>query len=235
MAKGELPLTIQEAMGNYFENTACLGEGDMRAPVTMEALQRTETRDFWVIYKKKRSRAEVMELMLNLVAEGFSIPAILQEPGMPQPRTYIAWLSDYKPFADLMEQAERMRALILSEQSLEIMDNCSDPKMVFRDKTRAELRMKMAEVLHSKRYGKKQNVDITHSLGDLSSPEVWSRFRSVLISHAELIQNNTGVKIEVPTIQDAEVIKEDEEEQPEQTQETLGMEGDPFLSALEEE
>ena len=231
---GNLPLTLQEAMGRYFEENASLGEGDLRASITLEALQRTETADHWVIYRKKRSRADVMELLLNLVASGFSIPAILQEPGMPHPRTYMGWLNDYKPFAELMEQAEKMRAIILAEQSLQIMDGCEDPKMVFRDKTKAELRMRMAEVLHGKKFGKKQNVDVTHNFMDLSSPEVWSRFESVLISHAALIEANTRVKIIVPKIEEAEIVKEEVETSvPDQA--SIGMQGNNQWDFLEEE
>jgi hypothetical protein len=226
---GKLSLTLQDAMGNWFMENPCMGRGDVRAEVTIEALQRTETADYWVINRKRLYRADVMELMLDLTCSGFSIPAILAMPGMPKNRTYITWINEYKVFADLMDASEQMRALILSEQALEIMDDTNDPtgKQAFRDKTRAELRMRMAEVLHTKRYGKKQMVDVTHHNDDLSSPEVWSRFRSVLVTHAEMIESATGIKILVPSeVQDAQIVRPDEEgffEAPDV--QTLGMEG----------
>ena len=51
---GKLPLTLQAAMGNYFECNPCLGQGDLRAPITLEALQRTETADHWIIERKRK-------------------------------------------------------------------------------------------------------------------------------------------------------------------------------------
>lgn len=222
---GKLPLTLQTAMETWFSENSSVGLGDLRAQVTLEALQRTETADHWVINRKRLSRADIMELSLDMVASGYSIPALLQITGMPKARTFMTWLNDYKPFADLMETAEKMRAIILSEQALEIVDGTTNPKLAFRDKTRADLRMRMAEIFHSKKFGKKQIVDVTHHLDDLSSPEVWSRFRSILISHQAMIEENTGIKIEVPC-QDAEIVQEATPLAPEyQTIETLGMEG----------
>ena len=220
---GKLPLTLQAAMGNYFECNPCLGQGDLRAPITLEALQRTETADHWIIERKRLSRADVMELCLDMVATGYSIPAILAIPGFPKHRTYMGWLLDYKPFADLMEVAEKMRAIILAEQALDIVDATTDPKMAFRDKTRADLRMRMAEVFHSKKYGKKQLIDVTHH-DDLSGDEVWSRFRSILITHASMIQEKTGIKIDVPC-EDAEIVSEDPSAPPTPSIWEIGMEG----------
>jgi hypothetical protein len=224
---GQLPLTVMEAMSRFFENNVCLGRGDLRAEITLEALQRSETADHWIINRKKLSRADVMELMLNLVAEGHSVPSILSIPGMPKNRTYITWMNEYKVFSDMMEVAEQMRATILSEQAIEIIDS-ADPtgKRAFRDKARADLRMKMAEVLHSRKFGKKQTVDVHHSLDDLSSPEVWSRFASVLTVHADMIEAKTGIKILLPAdVREAEVLHFDEGDQPEPDIATLGMEG----------
>jgi hypothetical protein len=222
---GKLPLTLQSAMGNWFAENASMGQGDLRTPVTLEALQRTETSDYWVVNRKKLGRAEVMELMIDMVAGGYSVPALLQVTGMPKPRTIMSWLQDYKPFADMMETAEKMRAVILAEQALDIVDATEDPKMAFRDKTRADMRMRMAEIFNPKKFGKKQLVDVTHHMDDLSGDEVWSRFRSILISHQDMIQSKTGIKIEVP-IQDAEIVNDESLVAPvEQDFRTLGMQG----------
>ena len=225
---GKLPLTLMEAMGNYFASNPCLGQGDMRANITLEALQRTEQADHWTINRKKLSRADVMELTLDLVASGFSLPAILATTGMPKNRTIMSWLNEYRPYAELMEVAENMRAIILSEQALDIID-APDPtgKQAFRDKSRAELRMRLAESLHPRKYGKKTQVDVNHRLDDLSSPEVWSRFASVLTVHASMIEAQTGIKILVPAeVRDAEVVRPTQDEE-EQDIQAIGMEGAP--------
>jgi hypothetical protein len=221
---GRMPLTLMDAMGHYFASNPCIGQGDLRAAITLEALQRTETQDYWIVNRKQLSRADVMELMLDMVASGYSIPALLAVPGMPKARTVMNWISDYKTFADLMETAEKMRAIILAEQALEIVDE-PDPsgKQTFHQKTRADLRIRMAESMYAKKYGKKQTVDVTHH-DDLTGPEVWSRLQSVLTVHQALIEEKTGIKILLPAqgvaVVDAEV------EMPTDDIPTLGMQGD---------
>ena len=221
---GRLPLTLQDAMGSWFAENACMGQGDLRTPITLEALQRTEQADYWVINKKKLGRAEVMELTLDLVASGYSLPALLKVPGFPKPRTMMSWLGNYRPFADMMEVAEKMRAIILSEQALSILDGSDDKDQAFRDKARADIRMRMAEVFHSKKFGKKSQVDVTHHMEDLTGDEVWSRFSSILISHRDMIKEKTGISIDVPC-QDAEIVTTEEEQATEHDVMTLGMQG----------
>ena len=219
---GMLPMTLRDSVSRYLEENACMGTGDLRQSVTIEALQRTEQQDYWIINRKRLSRSEVMELILDMVATGYSIPALLAIPGFPKSRTVMTWISEYKAFSELLEVAEKMRASILAEQAMEIVDATTDPKMAFRDKTRADLRMRMAEVFHSRKYGKKAQVDVVHH-DDLSSPEVWSRFSSILTVHAKLIEENTGIKITLPE-QEAVVI--DVEEMKIDEQEAIGMQGD---------
>jgi len=221
---GTLPITLQQAVSNYLVENSCLGQGDLRVAVTIEALQRTETQDEWVVGRRHLNRADVMELCLDMVAQGYSLPAILGLTGMPKPRTLMTWISDYKVFADLLEVAEKMRALVLAEQALEIVDNVTDPKQAFVAKNRADLRMRFAETLHSKKFGKKQQIDVTHH-DDLSGPEVWSRFGSVLTVHADLIYEKTGIKVLIP-VQDAEVVSVKFEEE-EASRNAIGMQGEP--------
>ena len=219
---GNLPITLRESMETYFRENPCLGQGDLRANITLENLQRTETADHWQVCGKRLSRADVMEMALHLVAEGYSIPALLKIPGMPRSRTFMGWVNDYKVFADLMARSEQIRAAILAEQAVEILDATTDSKKAFINKNRADIRMRFAEVLHSKKYGKKQILDVQHH-DDLSAPETWSRLTSFLTVHAKLIQENTGIQVIVPNFEEA-VVVEPEAEVTEQ--ETLGMQGD---------
>ena len=219
---GNLPITLRESMETSFRENPCLGQGDLRANITLENLQRTETADHWTILGKRLSRADVMELSLDMVSQGYSIPALLKIPGMPKSRTFMGWMSDYRPFADLMEVAEKIRAIILAEQAIEILDATDNPKRAFIDKNRADIRMRAAESLHSKRYGRRTQIDVQHH-DDLSAPETWSRLTSFLTVHAKLIQENTGIQVIVPNFEEA-VVVEPEAEVTEQ--ETLGMQGD---------
>lgn len=231
----KMPIALQDRMDQWFSENASMGEGDLRAAVTLEALQRTEIRDTWTINRRKMNRNAVMELLLDMVASGFSLPAILHLPGMPKARTVMSWLEDYKQFRELMDVADKMYAMQKAHEAEMILESSDDPKQAFRDKAKSDLRMKLAEVTNPRRFGKKTQVDVQHHMDDLSSPEVWSRFRSILISHQAMIQENTGIKIEVP-IQEAEIVPNEEQEEPkEQDVQTIGMQGELPASGEGEE
>ena len=62
---GKLPLTIRESMSRWFEENASLGLGDLRANITLEMLQRTETADTLDGGAQDLGRADLMELSLD--------------------------------------------------------------------------------------------------------------------------------------------------------------------------
>lgn len=221
-----LPITLRDAMQSFFELNPSVGTGDLRAAVTLEALQRQECVDSWTIQGKKLGRADVMELMIDMIANGFTIPKILKHPGMPRPRTVMGWMDNYKEFRLAVEAAEKWQAMLMTEEAIDILDGSDDPLQTGRDKARADLRMKIAEALNPKKYGKRQQVDVSHSLADVSSEEAWGRFKSILISHQTAIEEQTGVKLVMPII-DAEIVeKEEEKEDPRVAeQRAIGMYG----------
>jgi len=219
-----LPISIQDAMETYLCNNACLGQGDLRANITLEMLQRTETADTWTINRRKMGRADVMEMLLDLVSSGFSIPEILTITGMPKARTYMTWLNSHKEFADLMTVADDMYARQQAWQAEQILAGNDDPKQAFRDNARANLKMRLAEVTNPKRFGKKNTLDINHH-DDLSGTEVWSRMAAMLETNAKIIEEHCpNIKITVVgDFQDADVV-EREEVAPDPL-EALGMQG----------
>jgi hypothetical protein len=212
-------------METYFLENPSVGEGDLRAEITLEALKRTEMQDHWTIAGKKLGRADIMELLLDLTARGYSVPAILQQNGMPKPRTYMGWITDYKVFADSMEIAERMRAIILAEQALEIVD-LPDPdgSQTFKHKIQSDLRIRLAEIFNPHKFGKKQMIDITRH-DDMDPSEMWSRFVSVLSVYRQMIFDKTGIKITFPGQPEEELLLATEAEVVEDEMESLGMEG----------
>jgi hypothetical protein len=220
-----LPLPVVDAMEVYFENNPSLGDGDLRAEVTLEMLNRAETTDTWTVCNRKLGRAQVMELLLDQVAAGYSIPALLRITGMPRPRTYMRWVTDYRVFREMMEVAEQMQAMVHVDDALEIVDAIDpDGKQAFRDKMRSDLRMRMAEIFNPRKYGKKQMVDVTHH-ADIDPEEQWSRFSSILTTHAQMIEAKTGIKIIFPE-RPLEMQTIDVTPEPEPDVKTLGMEGE---------
>lgn len=220
-----ITLNLQDRVASWLEENAPIGLGDLRLAVTLESLQRTETADYWIIERKRLGRADVMELILDMVASGYSLPAILSLNGFPKSRTVMGWMKDYKAFREMFDVAGEMYAFVKAHEAEMILegtgDEKADGKAAYRDKARSDLRMRLAENFNSKRFSKRSIADVNiHD--DLASEEVISRFRALLISHAETIEAKTGVKITIPTL-DAEIVQEAEVPEPDPM--TLGMEG----------
>ena len=125
----------------------------------------------------------------------------------------------------MMEVAEQMRAIILAEQALDIVD-LPDPdgSQTFKHKIQSDLRIRLAEIFNPKKYGKKQIVDVTHH-DDVNPAEMWSRFISVLQVYRQMIFDKTGIKIIIPG-QPEEISATVEAEVVDDELEALGMEGE---------
>ena len=221
---GDLPLALEDAMGNWFSENASLGSGDLRGPITLEVLSRSEHADSWTICNRKVGRSEVMEMIIDLVATGYSIPLILEQTGMPKPRTIMNWIRDYKPFAEMLEVAEQMYAMIQVHQAKEIVDGSTDEKQAFRDKVRADIRLRLAEIHNPKKYGRKQLVDVTHHNDNLSEDELVTRLRSVLVSHKSILEEKLGIQIIIPC-QDAEIVSVESADEKVVDPMMIGMQG----------
>lgn len=218
----KIPVALTASLNRYLEETPCQGPGDLGLATTLEAMARAQEKSFWTVMGRKLSRMQVMELLVDMVAEGHAMLHLLALSGMPKARTIGIWLAEVKGFRDAMDMAERMRAMMLADEALEIMDGTTI-KRAFADKARAELRLKLAGSLDPRKYGKRVLVDDpTH--GTDNESEVWSRFRSILVVHADMIQKNTGIRIEVP-VQDAEIVSEKKDEPRELEPEEIGMQG----------
>ena len=204
-ARIKMNLVLQERMSEFLEGNPCFGAGDIRAEITLEALQHTETRVHWRIEGRNLYRADVMQLILEMVSAGYSLPAILDLPGMPKGITVMGWLKDYKPFREMFEVAGQFYAMVKAHEAETILDENEDPKQAYRDKARASLRMRMAEAFNPKLYGKKQIIDVSHHLDDLPSDQLISQFKSRLLAHRQLWEEKLGVKIIVPALDDAPV------------------------------
>jgi hypothetical protein len=225
VSRGETPIALQEAVAGWFEENACLGAGDLRSTTSMQMLTLNEHKDYWTIMGRKMGRSEIMELMLDMVSSGHSIPQILSTPGMPRARTYNAWLHDYQPFAEAMEIAEHMYAMIQVQDAVDILDSSDDDKQAYRDKCRSDIRIRLGEVYNAKKFGRKQIVDVNHHNDNQTPAEMGSRFRSMLISHKAQIEELTGLQIIVPC-QDAEIIPPPAEDFSEIDFSRLGMQGE---------
>ena len=199
-----LPFTLQESMEAWFSETAPLGDGDIRTPVTLEALQRAEVKDTWVVCRRKRTREELMQMIVDLVASGHSLPSLWKQEGMPKPITIARWTKEYRPFSEALEAAEKLRGIFLAESALEILDGSTDKDQAYRDNARANLRMRMAESLNSKKYSKRV-IATTDEDVVLAEKDLVSQFRALLLSHQKSFEEKMGIEVKVLTM-DAEVV-----------------------------
>jgi hypothetical protein len=227
---GKMPLALRERVTKYLSENPCLGIGDMRTNITLEALRKTEVKSYWIIEDKRLDRSNVMLLLLDMVADGYNLPSILDLPGMPKPVTVMEWMKDFKEFRELMDAAGEFYALRKANEAEDILDNSDNPKQAFRDKARADLRMKLAENFNPKRFAKKQQIDVNHH-ETLPEDELVTRLKSVLISHKQAFESKLGIKIIIPGIEDAPVEDatiinaEPEAEQEAPPPQTIGFEG----------
>lgn len=192
-------------MGTWLENNASLGPGDLRTVATLEALVKAEVRDTWTVLGKKLTRLQLMELIVDMMAERHSMLDLLAVAGMPKAKTVMVWMQDYKAFREAVAFAEKMRAMLLTDEAVKIVDG-STAKTAFQNKIRADLRMKVAAALDPRKYGKRLSIDQGDQTDNMSEEELWSRMRSILVAQAGLFQEKTGIRMEIPPVQDAEIV-----------------------------
>lgn len=218
-----VPVALRDSLAGWFEENACAGPGDVRANTAQDALLRREEKSHWTVMGRRLSRPQVMDLLVDMVAERHSMLTLLGLNGMPKAMTVARWMAESAPFREAMAMAEKMRAMLLTDEAVDIMDKTTI-KRAFADKARADLRMKLAGSLDPKKYGKKLALD--HGDGEAfgGDKETWSRFRSILVVHADLIRENTGIRIDVP-VQEAEIVKVEREEPRELEPHEVGMQG----------
>lgn len=219
----QLPLALQDAMGTWLENNASLGPGDLRTLATLDALVKAEVRDTWTVMGRKLNRIQVMELIVDMMSERHPLLSLLAVNGMPKAKTVMVWMQDHKAFREAVAFAEKMRAMLLTDEALQIVDG-STAKTAFQNKIRADLRMKLAGALDPKKYGKRLSIDQGETGDNLNEDELWSRMKSILISHSQMFQERTGIKLEIP-VQDAEVVPNDDVAQFDLDPATLGIQG----------
>jgi terminase small subunit-like protein len=122
---------------------------------------------------------ELGKAICALIADGLSLRAICERPGMPDRRTVFRWLGSREEFRHQYSIAREFQADLLFDEILEIADNASgdivrtvtaegreveriDHENIQRSKLRVDTRKWMAGKLVPKKYGER----IAHEHGD---------------------------------------------------------------------
>ena len=96
----------------------------------------------------KLNRYEMMEMLVVLVGEGYSLPAICKDPSMPTLAEVRAWGKRHPDFTAALKDANETRGMIMGEQALnEVMDH--DPSETGAAKLKFEALTKTAARLNN--------------------------------------------------------------------------------------
>jgi hypothetical protein len=130
---------------------------------------------------------ELADQICALVAEGNSLRAILDMPGMPCRRVVLYWLYDRQDFREKYEIARMLQAEVWSHEILEIADDSAgdfiinergervvDHENINRARLRVDSRKWLLSKLLPKKYGDRVTADVTvrRNLRELSDSEL---------------------------------------------------------------
>ena len=110
---------------------------------------------------------EVIERLLEGIADGQTLRALCREEGMPNWRTVYDWIDADAELAARFERAREMGFDAIAEDILTNVDNVPAlGEHIQRSKLQVETRLKLLAKWHPKRYGDKQTVDVGNKEGE---------------------------------------------------------------------
>jgi hypothetical protein len=127
-----------------------------------------------------RDSEEIREKILALLSEGTFLRQIARMPGMPSTQAIRNWRKADPDFDKEIEDARLAGCDAIAEDIFEIIDDksgdhyvdeagrtVSDPTNVQRNKLQADMRLRLLEKMHPRKYGAK--VDMNHG-GQVGNP-----------------------------------------------------------------
>lgn len=114
----------------------------------------------------EEARAAIMARVFDLVADGRSLQDISGRDGLPSARTIYRWMRENEAFSKQYEDAQEERVEALAHETLELADNVDEDSAVAVQAARLKIdtRKWLAEKLYGRRYGSKQQVDLSGSV-----------------------------------------------------------------------
>lgn len=137
----------------------------------------------WHIDGKGYDRYEMMNLLVHLVSEGYSLAEICEDADFPSLKEVREWCPNHPAFERDLVEAEKVRAEVLDAAAL--MFAMSDSRDVARDKLRYEALSKTAARLNPK-FQDKQVVQTEDKTRDWTEDQIIERLRAMLDAHPEL-------------------------------------------------
>lgn len=202
------PLTIQDGLSMWFANNAPTGKGDLRTTITLQMLSARENQNEWTIQGHRMDRDAIMNLIIDLVCEGHSFTKLFKVPGFPRARTISNWLEDYPAFERALSQAQKLGSIVWVEEAKDIADGAT-PKTAFAAKLKSDIRLRLAESYHPKKFGRKVQVEDERDLGR-NQEEAQDRMKQILQVHKAKLETIFGIQIILPQNGPVEIVKKSE-------------------------
>ena len=159
---------------------------------------------------------EIVEQILDGIADGVPLREICRREGMPAWRTVYWWLSDDPDFSARFERAREIGFDAIAEEALEIADDGTNDwierkrqdgsteevlngEHVQRSKLRIDTRLKLLAKWSPKKYGDKQTVDVGNKEGETLKVDGNVDKVALTLALAKAIR---GEKVDLPVIED---------------------------------
>ncbi len=140
-----------------------------------------------------KKTSEVVERLLEGIAEGITLRALCREEGMPNWRTVYDWI---EADAELAARFERARAIGFDAIAEDILDNVDSVKPIGehiqRSKLQVETRLKLLAKWHPKKYGDKQTVDVGNKDGEKLAIDHGIDAAALTLQLAEALRGKDG-------------------------------------------
>ncbi len=140
----------------------------------------------WRIGGEEYDRYKMMNLLVHLVAEGYSLAEICGDSDFPSLKEVREWCPNHPGFERDMLEAEKVRGEILGEQALRVAMDSTGPT-VAADKLRYEALSKAAARLNA-RYQDKQIVQTEDATGKMTEDQIAERLRAMMEASPELAE-----------------------------------------------
>lgn len=140
----------------------------------------------WHIDRKGYDRYDMMNLLVHLVSEGYSLVEVCEDGDFPGVHEVRSWYGNHPSFQRDLEEAEKTRGEILGEAALQVAMTTTN-HTVASDKLRYEALSKAAARLNE-RYQDKQIVKTEDQTNRMTDEQIRERLQSIMDANPELAE-----------------------------------------------
>lgn len=179
---------IDEALS---ENPALAIPGDCRLESRVSLMKKKAARKVYEIEGQRLDQGEVMEWIVERVADAnrpLSLKALAQKKGAPSLREIYGWRRDFPSFDQELTVAENIRAMLLAEESVEVVMDEYDPKAAGLVKAKAESLRWMASKMDPGKFADRKIDKNDDQFKDSSNQQIMDALREAIKANSEILK-----------------------------------------------